>query len=121
MTDIKRYLKFDVPSPYSSFLWGARKTGKSTFLKEQFPQALFIDLLKTDTYHHYLTKPHLLREELLAMPVATFQQPVILDEIQKIPACLDEVHWLLENKKEIQFILCGSSVRKLKQSGSNLL
>lgn len=121
MDAIKRYLTLDLPRPYSTFLWGARKTGKSTYLRECYPKSLFIDFLQTDTYQHFLNRPHLLREELLSAPDETFQHPVILDEIQKIPPLLDEVHWLMENKKEIQFILCGSSVRKLKQSGSNLL
>lgn len=121
MNKIDRCLNFDLPKPYSSFLWGARKTGKSTYLKEKFPKALFVDLLKTDIFQRYVNHPYLLRQELMAMPESTFDHPVILDEVQKIPGLLDEVHWMLENKKEIQFILCGSSVRKLKQSGSNLL
>lgn len=121
MNKIGRYLNLALPSSHSAFLWGARKTGKSTYLKETFPQATFIDLLKTDVFQRYVNRPYLLREEIMALPTQAFSHPIILDEVQKIPALLDEVHWMLENKDNIQFILCGSSVRRLKQSGSNLL
>ncbi|WP_032114149.1 ATP-binding protein [Candidatus Paracaedibacter symbiosus] len=121
MNKINRYLTLEVPSPHSTFLWGARKTGKSTYLKEQFPKALYIDLLKTDVFQRYVNHPYLLREEIIAAPRETFTNPIILDEVQKIPPLLDEVHWMMENLEGVQFILCGSSVRKLKQSGSNLL
>ncbi len=121
MDQIDRYLKFNIPEPYSTFLWGARKTGKSTFLKEKFPNSLYIDLLKTDTFQRYVNHPYLLREEIISLPDESFHNPIILDEVQKVPQLLDEVHWMIENKKNARFILCGSSVRKLKQSGSNLL
>ena len=121
MDRIDRYLSFDISKPYSAFLWGARKTGKSTFLKEKFPNALYIDFLKTDTFQRYVNHPYLLREEIVALPESSFNNPIILDEVQKVPQLLDEVHWMIENKKNARFILCGSSVRKLKQSGSNLL
>lgn len=121
MTKVKRYLNFNLPPSHSSFLWGARKTGKSTYLKQSFPQSMFVDLLKTDVFQRYVNHPYVLREEIMALPQEVFSHPIILDEIQKIPALLDEVHWMLENKENIQFILCGSSVRKLKQNGSNLL
>ena len=108
----------DLPEDQSAFLWGARKTGKSTYLKNKFPKALYIDFLKSDIYQKYLSKPSRLREEL-----ATISTPVvvILDEVQKVPLLLDEVHFLIENMKHIQFILCGSSARKLKMTGANLL
>lgn len=121
MEKIDRYLDFTLPKPYSTFLWGARKTGKSTYLKSKYPQALFIDFLKTDVFQRYVNHPYLLREEIISLGENHFQYPIILDEVQKIPQILDEVHWIIENKKDIQFILCGSSVRKLKQGGSNLL
>lgn len=111
----------DIPKPYSTFLWGARKTGKSTYLKEKFPKALSFDFLKTDTFYRYGNHPSLLREEIMNLPPESFKEPIILDEVQKIPRVLDDVHWMMENKKEAQFILCGSSIRKLKQGGSNLL
>lgn len=118
---INRYLKLDLPSPHSTFLWGARKTGKSTYLKENYPKSYSIDFLKTDIFQRYMNHPYLLREEILASKESLIKEPIILDEVQKIPTLLDEVHWMMENIENIQFILCGSSVRKLKQSGSNLL
>ena len=121
--DIKfnRCLEFSLPKPYSSFLWGARKTGKSTYLKRHFPNSLYVDFLKADVFQRYFIQPHLLREEILANAAQYLAHPIIIDEVQKVPAILDEVHWMIENIPHIQFILCGSSVRKLKQSGSNLL
>jgi predicted AAA+ superfamily ATPase len=65
-------------------------------------------------------RPALLRERLLATPPDQLRSPVILDEVQKVPQLLDEVHWLIENR-ELSFILCGSSARKLKRGGVNLL
>ena len=121
MEHIHRYLEWNVPAPYSTFLWGARKTGKSTYLKERFPHALRYDFLKTDVFQKYATHPYLLREEVIALSKDVFKFPIILDEVQKIPSILDEVHWIMENIEDDRFILCGSSVRKLKQGGSNLL
>ena len=112
-----RYLKMKLPPQQSAFLWGARKTGKSTYLKATFPHAVYYDLLKTDLYTRYLKQPHLLREEILALPKNAL---IIIDEVQKIPALLDEVHYLIENT-DAQFILCGSSARKLKRGAANLL
>lgn len=110
----------DLPQHQSAFLWGARKTGKSTYLTQHFPHSIKYDLLKTDELTRLLTAPHLLREELLALTPKELKYPVIIDEIQKVPALLNEVHWLIENKK-ISFILCGSSARKLKRGAANLL
>jgi predicted AAA+ superfamily ATPase len=115
-----RLLKLQLPKRQSAFLWGARKTGKSTFLLKNFPNAVIYDLLKTDVFFRLVKSPHILREEILALPEAALNSPIILDEVQKIPALLDEVHWLIENTKA-QFILCGSSARKLKRTGANLL
>ncbi|MBI5448002.1 MAG: ATP-binding protein [Gammaproteobacteria bacterium] len=116
----RRYLKIDLPPFQSAFLWGARKTGKSTYLKKKFPDAIYYDLLHTDLYNRLLKQPQLLREELLALSPEQRKHPVIIDEIQKIPILLNEVHSLIESDK-IQFILCGSSARKLKQGAANLL
>ncbi|HJK86930.1 MAG TPA: AAA family ATPase [Candidatus Megaira endosymbiont of Nemacystus decipiens] len=104
----------------SIFLWGARKTGKSTFLKTKFPESVYIDLLKTDLLLRYTKQPSVLREEILALSADKLNLPVIIDEVQKVPSLLDEIHWLIENTKAT-FILCGSSARKLKQQGTNLL
>ena len=117
---IKRLLKMMLPESQSAFLWGARKTGKSTYLKEHFPESIYYDLLKTDELTRLLSAPHHLREELSAVSQQQLRQPVVIDEIQKVPMLLNEVHWLIENKK-IGFILCGSSARKLKRGAANLL
>ena len=114
----KRLLDIKLPKKQSAFLWGARKTGKSTLLKHLFPTALYYDLLKSDLYLLLLKDPHIFREELLALEIK--DQLVIVDEIQKIPSLLDEIHWLIENT-DFQFILCGSSARKLRRMDVNML
>ncbi len=119
-TNIKRFLKLELPAGQSAFLWGPRKTGKTTFLREAFPESLVFDFLDTDLFIEFSKQPALLRQQLLAQDAKKIKHPVILDEVQKIPAILDEVHWLIENKK-INFILCGSSARKLKRGHANLL
>lgn len=101
----------------SMFLWGPRQTGKSTLLKQLFPDAPYFDLLKSEVYALYKMKPSRLRDECMMMEE---DEIVIIDEVQKIPELLDEVHWLMVNRG-IHFILCGSSARKLKRSGANLL
>lgn len=102
----------------SVMLWGARQTGKSTLLGTLFPDAQWFDLLKTDLYRRYLTDPVQFREAVLA---DTGQgRVVIVDEIQKVPALLDEVHGLMVHHG-VRFILSGSSPRKILRSGANLL
>jgi predicted AAA+ superfamily ATPase len=120
MEKIKRILNIDLPPRQSAFLWGPRKTGKSTYLKERFPHSLVYDFLQTDLFLEFSKQPSLLRERLLAKGNDVLNYPVILDEVQKVPQILDEVHWLIENKG-LRFILCGSSVRKLKRGKANLL
>lgn len=119
MVNIPKVLNLDLPANQSVFLWGPRKIGKSTFLKRQFLESITIDFLKTDLFLEYSKEPSLLRERLLAMK-DSLRSPVILDEVQKVPHILDEVHWLIENEN-LQFILCGSSARKLKRGQANLL
>ena len=99
------------------FLFGARQTGKSTLLKERFTDAMTFDLLNNDIQKRFRKNPELLREILQLKPEGTL---VVIDEIQKIPELLDEVHWLMTNRN-IRFILCGSSARKLKRSSTNTL
>jgi predicted AAA+ superfamily ATPase len=96
-------------------LWGARSTGKSTFLEQLYPQAVVYDLLKSDTYQRLLRSPHFFREEILALKDEPLHQPVIVGEIQKIPILLNEIHWLIEHKK-IGFILCGSILKAIRFS-----
>ncbi len=111
-----RYLDLQLPSGQSTFLLGARKTGKSHYLKARFPDSIYYDLLATDEYVRLVKSPHLLREEVLALEPEKLKEPIIIDEIQKVPALLDEVHWLIENSGAY-FILCGSSARKLRSTG----
>jgi predicted AAA+ superfamily ATPase len=120
MEIIDRVLKINLPRRQSAFLWGPRKTGKSTYLKAKFPHSLVYDFLNTDLFLELSKRPSLLRERLLAKEAALLDHPVILDEVQKIPEVLDEVHWLIENRG-LRFILCGSSARKLRRGKVNLL
>ncbi len=120
METFNRLLALDLPKEQSAFLWGPRKTGKTTLLREKFPQSIFIDFLKTDTFLEYTKSPFLLRERLMANEDQARKYPVIIDEVQKVPHVLDEVHWLMENQS-MNFILCGSSARKLKRGQANML
>ena len=99
------------------FLFGARGTGKSTWLREQFPSAVVYNLLDSRLSLRLARDPRSLSDELRALPRGSW---VILDEVQKVPAVLDEVHDLIESTG-LRFVLCGSSARKLKRGGANLL
>lgn len=101
----------------SLFLWGARQTGKSTLLKHTYPGNLYFDLLLSDVFETYRRNPSLLREVVMGY---NGPQPVIIDEVQRIPELLNEVHWLIANQGT-RFILSGSSPRKILRSGTNLL
>lgn len=101
----------------SFFLWGPRQTGKTSLLRATYPDAVWVDLLRTDEAIRYASRPALLREELLARRRGTV---VVIDEVQKVPALLDEVHWLIENRGLV-FALCGSSARKVRRGHANLL
>ena len=114
---LKRHLNFDIAAGRTFFLWGQRQVGKSTLIRELYPNGLYIDLLRSDEFAAYSKEPHRLREILTASPPTGH---VVLDEVQKVPALLDEVHWLIENKR-IAFALCGSSARKLRRGHANLL
>lgn len=111
------YLRIlDLNNSKSLFLLGARQTGKSSLLKQTFPNNFTINLLKSDEYLRYLKSPQLLRDEVRALDKNSL---IIIDEIQKIPILLNEVHLLIE--EGYKFILTGSSARKLKRESSNLL
>ena len=101
----------------SFFLFGPRSAGKSTYLRQVLPQAIFLDLLDSAIYLELSQAPHHLEAMIGNRPAQTW---VVLDEVQKIPALLNEVHRLIENKRW-RFVLCGSSARKLRRGGTNLL
>ena len=105
-----------VPPPGSAFLLGPRGTGKSTWVGQQFPDALVLDLLDYATYTELLTRPDRL-EQIVAGSHAT---TVVIDEVQRVPALLNEVHRMIE-RLGTRFMLTGSSARKLRRSGVNLL
>lgn len=114
---LQRSLSLPKSPTDSFFLWGPRQVGKSSLLMQAYPQARRIDLLLTEEYLRYLQRPGLLRDELRDAPPGTL---TIIDEIQKVPALLDEVHWLIERQRQV-FVLCGSSARKLRRGHANLL
>lgn len=99
------------------FLFGGRQTGKSTLLKKRFPDAVYIDLLNSEVRNRFTQHPEEFRERLLRYPPETL---IVVDEIQKVPDLLDEIHWLMVNKG-LWFILSGSSARKIKKRGANNL
>jgi len=111
-----RLLKIPVDNNKSFFLFGPRGTGKTTWIKSIFSEALYFDLLEFDLYNDLLARPG--RLENLIPP--GFQNWIILDEIQRIPQLLNEVHRLIENF-HYKFILTGSSARTLRKKGVNLL
>lgn len=114
---IPRRTSLPAPGEETFFLWGPRQTGKTTLLRELYPEALWIDLLKSEVFREYATHPELLREQVESSSRVPF---VVIDEVQKVPALLDEVHWLHENRK-VRFALCGSSARKVRRGRANLL
>jgi predicted AAA+ superfamily ATPase len=120
MVEYKRMLDLTTEaSKKSLFLFGPRQTGKTFLLKKQFPNAICYNLLQSDIFFRLSKHPELLREELIAKR-DLISGPVIIDEVQKLPFLLDEVHNLIESLR-ITFVLTGSSARKLKRGGANLL
>lgn len=115
MKIIQRLFKLTLPAKRSAFLWGPRKVGKSYWIAHSLPNATVIDLLKTDTFSDFASRPSLLRERF-----QNHKGLIVIDEIQKIPLLLDEVHWLIENSG-LSFLLTGSSARKLRRGHANLL
>ena len=113
-TELTRLLN---PVERSFFLFGARGTGKSTWIRQKMPGAVRFDLLNTALQIELIAAPSHLEALVGNVPPNTW---VILDEVQKIPSLLDEVHRLMETRRW-RFVLCGSSARKLRRSGANLL
>jgi predicted AAA+ superfamily ATPase len=113
---VKRIQHIQLPPNRSAFLWGPRKTGKTTLLKQQFADAFWIDLLDYDLFLTLSQKPARLGQILEAQSSKT----VVIDEVQKIPHLMDEIHRLIENKR-YRFVLSGSSARKFRRGNVNLL
>jgi predicted AAA+ superfamily ATPase len=111
---MERLLK---PPKRSFFLFGARGTGKSTWLRSTFPDALMLDLLDTSLQLELMADPHRLEALVGNRPAGAW---VVLDEVQKVPALLDEVHRLMESRRW-RFALCGSSARKLRRGSADML
>jgi predicted AAA+ superfamily ATPase len=130
-TDLLNYMKFgniiadmykrildlrEILKHKSVFLFGPRQTGKSTLVRETFPDAAFYDLLEADTFRELSARPEYLRQTLNPQ-----QAVLVVDEIQKLPALLDEIQLLIERNKKLRVVLTGSSARKLKRGAANLL
>lgn len=112
----KRIFKIDKNAKQSFFLFGPRGTGKTTWLKENFPESIYLDLLNSKIYRTFLATP----EKLENFIPKNYKDWIILDEVQKAPNLLNEVHRLIESKN-YKFILTGSSARGLRKKGINLL
>lgn len=115
MEPIVRFFKAE---QQSFFLLGPRGTGKSTMIKRLFPDALYVDLLLPDVYRSYLARPERLRELVHGHKD---KKVIVIDEVQKAPQLLEVVHSLIEEKRGRQFVLTGSSARKLKKAGTDML
>ena len=114
---INRIFQLNKELEDSIFLFGARQTGKSTALRQQFPREIYIDLLNSEVRNRLERRPSLLYEMLKDKAEGTI---VIIDEIPEVPTLLNEVHRLI-SEKNLRFVLCGSSARKLKRKGTNTL
>ena len=112
---IPRFLK--IPNN-SFFLFGPRGTGKTTWLNNEIKNSLLVDLLQPDQFRAFTAKPERLKELVYGNPD---KKVIIIDEVQKAPELLNVVHSIIEEKKGYQFVLTGSSARKLKRSGVGLL
>ena len=115
MTLYRRF--FELPGQ-SFFLFGPRGTGKSTWLRHQLPEATFVDLLRPEVHRELSARPERLRERVLGAPEGS---TVVVDEVQRIPDLLNVVHELIESGPSSRFVLTGSSARKLRRGGVDLL
>ncbi|MCK4305418.1 MAG: ATP-binding protein [Candidatus Eisenbacteria sp.] len=114
---VKRYeRRLQAPST-SFFLFGMRGVGKTTWAYEHFAEARRIDLLREDLYQAHLVDPRLFRRQLADLKSNDW---VVVDEIQRLPALLNEIHGLIQ-ERGLRFVLLGSSARKLRRAGVNLL
>ncbi len=115
--DLRRCLDLSKPLRHKSlFLFGPRQTGKTTYLRQVFPHARFYNLLETNAFRELSRRPELIRERL-----GPQEKLVIIDEVQKLPSLLDEAQVMIDRDRELRFIFTGSSARKLRRGGANLL
>ncbi|MFV2073965.1 MAG: ATP-binding protein [Thermoanaerobaculales bacterium] len=110
--------RFFTPPDQSFFLFGPRGTGKSSWIQRTYVNALVVDLLKPAVYREMSARPERLTELVLANPG---RGPLVIDEIQRVPELLNVVHDLIERQPGLQFVLTGSSARKLRRGGIDLL
>jgi len=110
--------RFFTPPAESFFLFGPRGTGKSTFMKQRFPDACYVDLLDPEMVRSFSAKPERLAEVVRGQGG---QKCFVIDEIQKVPELLSVIHQLIEEKQGYTFVLTGSSARKLKRTGVDML
>jgi uncharacterized protein len=111
-----------IPEHLSFFLFGSRQTGKSVLIDRRFPNRCWkIDLLQSEVYLEYLKAPHLFRLHAETKIIGGSVDIIVIDEVQKIPALLSEVHDLMQRFPKIRFVLTGSSARKLRRGGSDML
>jgi predicted AAA+ superfamily ATPase len=109
---------FKPPTQASYFLFGPRGTGKTSWLKRHYSEALYIDLLKSDIFNDLRARPN----RFWSLIPKKYKGPVIVDEIQKLPSLLDEIHsYMNEKRGDLQFVLTGSNARKLRRASVNLL
>lgn len=111
-----RLFHFDLTSTHSIFIFGPRGTGKTSWIKRHIKNALYFDLLHDDLYTEFFARPARLADKI----APDYQGWVVIDEVQRVPAILNEVHRLIESRR-LRFVLTGSSARKLKAKGVNLL
>ena len=116
----ERSLRLPPAGSENFFLWGPRQTGKTTLLRQRYGASRWVDLLKADEFRRYVTRPEALREEIEAENRGGRPLHVVVDEVQKVPALLDEIHWLIEHR-EVTFALCGSSAGRVRRAGVDLL
>ena len=109
-----RTLKPDTDKSF--FLFGPRGTGKTTWVKASYPKAIYLDLLKSELFNRLISDPGRLEQYI----PPDNREYVVIDEVQRVPELLNEVHRLIEDKK-MKFVLTGSSARKIRRGGYNLL
>jgi predicted AAA+ superfamily ATPase len=114
-----RFIRF--PETGSFFLFGARQTGKTTIVQSRYPEAWYVNLLQEETFYGFGKEPGLFRRQAEEQILRQGKKTIIIDEVQRIPELLNDVQVLIDRFNTIRFVLTGSSARKLKRKGVNLL